>query len=223
MMEPRNTDVAPPTTKPSYHHGNLRHALLDAAYEVVRVEGPDALSLRALAARLGVTPRAVYRHFDSKAALFHALGPRVLAEMGALIDDRTEALPTDQTAAAAAATTLQAIAAGYVEYAVDNPGAFEVGFFYRYRLDAHRPPPAGGSGDVFQRLAAAIAQLDALALLPAPPRIVGESLWATMHGYATLAALGPLRERPRARAIEDIQACVRAVIDPWLRPPDLRQ
>ena len=50
----------------SYHHGNLRQALIDAGLAVTRNGGPSALSLRDLARRLGVSPNAVYRHFADR-------------------------------------------------------------------------------------------------------------------------------------------------------------
>jgi AcrR family transcriptional regulator len=52
--------------KPSYHHGSLRDALLDAALVRLQADGVAKLSLRALAADVGVSPTAVYRHFEDK-------------------------------------------------------------------------------------------------------------------------------------------------------------
>jgi AcrR family transcriptional regulator len=55
--------------KPNYHHGSLRDALLDAALVRLQADGVAKLSLRALAADVGVSPTAVYRHFEDKSAL----------------------------------------------------------------------------------------------------------------------------------------------------------
>src|SRR5262249_56309453 len=52
-----------------YHHGNLRRALLDEALATIRTEGVDALTLREIGARLGVSRTALYRHFADKRAL----------------------------------------------------------------------------------------------------------------------------------------------------------
>ncbi len=54
----------------SYHHGDLRQAILEAACDHLRQENADTLSLRALAREIGVSQTAPYRHFDSKNALF---------------------------------------------------------------------------------------------------------------------------------------------------------
>lgn len=57
----------------SYHHGDLRQAIIDAACRHLRLEHPDSLSLRALAREIGVSQTAPYRHFDSRNALFAAI------------------------------------------------------------------------------------------------------------------------------------------------------
>src|SRR5215211_6045080 len=63
---PRGRPDAPPR---SYHHGDLRRALLDAALALLRASGLDALTLRAVARAAGVSQTAPYRHFADRAAL----------------------------------------------------------------------------------------------------------------------------------------------------------
>ncbi len=78
-------DSGPSLRKPrgSYHHGNLRRALLDAALGLIEKEGAEALSLRAAARQAGVSTAAPYRHFPSRKALLAAVaeeGFRLLGE-----------------------------------------------------------------------------------------------------------------------------------------------
>jgi AcrR family transcriptional regulator len=61
------------TRKTSYHHGNLREALLQAALGLVREQGPAAVSLREVARRAGVSHAAPAHHFGDKAGLLTAL------------------------------------------------------------------------------------------------------------------------------------------------------
>ena len=61
-----------------YHHGNLRDALVEAAVDVVREGGPEALSLRELARRVGVSHAAAYRHFADREALVDVVAERAL-------------------------------------------------------------------------------------------------------------------------------------------------
>jgi len=52
--------------KRGYHHGNLRQALIDAALELIEQRGPTGFTLSEAAKRAGVTPAAVYRHFEGR-------------------------------------------------------------------------------------------------------------------------------------------------------------
>ena len=66
-----------------YHHGDLRRALLDEALRTIQDDGVEALTLRAIAVRLGVSRTALYRHFTDKRALLSAVateGFRLLTE-----------------------------------------------------------------------------------------------------------------------------------------------
>lgn len=65
-----------------------RDAILERALAVADAEGLDAVSVRRLARELGVTPMALYWHFDGKEALLHALGDRLLAGVDLAVDQR---------------------------------------------------------------------------------------------------------------------------------------
>jgi len=56
-----------------YHHGSLREAALQAARTTVEERGHHALSMRELAAQIGVVPSALYRHYRSRSELLMAL------------------------------------------------------------------------------------------------------------------------------------------------------
>jgi AcrR family transcriptional regulator len=73
----------------TYHHGNLREALIKAGLRAVAEDGPDGFSLRGVATRAGVTAPAVYRHFRDKDELLAAIAAecwdRLAATIGAAI------------------------------------------------------------------------------------------------------------------------------------------
>ncbi len=80
-MPPANRAARKP--RRTYHHGNLRRALLDEALATIRDHGVEALTLREIGARLGVSRSALYRHFADKRALLTAVateGFRMLRE-----------------------------------------------------------------------------------------------------------------------------------------------
>jgi AcrR family transcriptional regulator len=71
-------------SKTAYHHGDLANALIEAATKVVERDGPEALSLRDLAAQLGVSRAAPYRHFADRDALLAAVALRGFAALTAI-------------------------------------------------------------------------------------------------------------------------------------------
>ena len=101
----------------TYHHGDLRPALLRAAAKILEKEGSDAVSLRDLARRAGVSHTAPYRHFPDRRALLAALAEEGFAQLAAELEGR----PWREQAVA------------YVRFAIANPE--------RFRLMFTRPAP----------------------------------------------------------------------------------
>src|SRR5262249_45011275 len=97
---------APSVDDPPYHHGRLRAALLTEAERVLREDGIEALSLRELARRAGVSHAAPRRHFTDRQALLDALAEagftRLADEMHAAIGDTGGGYPARLRAAATA-------------------------------------------------------------------------------------------------------------------------
>src|SRR6266446_2832984 len=107
-------------SKATYHHGNLRPALLRAAMELLEESGESALSLRAVARRAGVSSAAPYRHYADREALVSAvaaLGYRELAERLAA------AHPSPSTP-----EQLASVAIAYVQFALERPALFRIMF-----------------------------------------------------------------------------------------------
>src|SRR5262245_42493142 len=102
--------------KASYHHADLRPALLAAARRLLAECGAEALSLREVARKTGVSHNAPYRHFADRQALLAA----VAAEGFATLAERTRAAG----ATAAARRRLGPIGAAYVRFALDEPNLF---------------------------------------------------------------------------------------------------
>src|SRR3954469_25709719 len=108
--------------KRAYHHGDLERALVDTAVRMIQEEGVDALTLRGVGSRVGVSRTALYRHFDDKQALL----ARVASEGFRRFH---EALATAAARAAARhADPMPAMAAAYAKFARSHPSHYQTMF-----------------------------------------------------------------------------------------------
>ena len=183
----------------SYHHGDLRSALLLSANEMLETDEP--LSLRALARRAGVSPTALYRHFEDKEALESALAVQGLrdlfAELTAGKEPRTGKDVTE-------------LGVRYVRFALRRPQLFRLMF----------GRPCDDQDD--ERVLAAAALHDHLAVLMARifPNAKAHDLatagWGLAHGLAFLHLDGKLpNDKPRAidRRVRTAYAAVLPISD----------
>lgn len=107
--------------KKTYHHGDLRSALIEAGLKLLDDRAADDVGLREVARAVGVSATAVYRHFPDKQALRAALAREGLERLGA-----------EQHAAAEAAgggeAGFAATGKAYVRFALANPALFRLIF-----------------------------------------------------------------------------------------------
>ena len=175
-----------------YHHGDLRGALVALALEALEQGGPEAVALRDLAARAGVSPMAPYRHFADKAALLEAAARQGFAQLRDEL--RAVDLPGDPRKA------LIAFGMVYVQFAVARPGLF--------RLMFGGPPPtpdnevASDPETVFALFMTRIAQIAP----PARRQLAFLACWSIVHGLASLLVSGRIRQptRPPAELAEHL-------------------
>lgn len=172
----------------SYHHGNLRRALLDEALATIRAEGVDGVTLRDIGARLGVSRTALYRHFADKRALLAA----VATEGFRMLRERLVAAWEDGGRGDAA---FRAMGVAYVRFAVANPSHYRVmfgGFVDPRAQDSELAPEAEGA---FQALVDALAALQRDAVVRGDDTVLmARYVWALVHGMAMLGIDGQLRE-----------------------------
>lgn len=151
----------------SYHHGDLRAALVSAALDLLESGGEAALSLRATARACGVSAMAPYRHFPGKEDLLEAVAARGFEDLAA-----------DLEAADAAATGSAALAAqgaAYVAFARRRPALFRLMFMRPCRVAAK-----SRAYGILERRAAALAG-------PAmPAEDLTLAAWSLVHGLAAL-------------------------------------
>jgi AcrR family transcriptional regulator len=108
------------STSKSYHHGDLRAALVEAGLKALETQDIEEISLRQLAREAGVSPTAVYRHFPDKDALLSALGEAGIAQMSAW--------QREAAAASSGGDAFTATGRAYVRWALANPALFRLAF-----------------------------------------------------------------------------------------------
>jgi AcrR family transcriptional regulator len=185
-MSGKKAPAATKTGRDSYHHGDLKRALTSAALSLVAERGPKGFTLTEAARRAGVSAAAPYRHFTDKAHLL-----ATVAEQGFL--DLHAALTAGVDAASGPSDRLIGIGRAYVRWAVDHPDQYRV-MFGADNDKAQHPSLAVAAGQAFGSLldAIAVAQ-DAGLLRGQEPREAAGPLWSLVHGIASLAIEGELR------------------------------
>lgn len=186
----------------TYHHGNLREALLAAGLELTRDGGPDALSLRDATRRVGVSPNAAYRHFADREALLAAIAERIQEGMAERMRE------FEPATARSARGMLRAVGLGYIAFARREPGWFEVAFASTDAL-----PEASAIPPPLEMLVRALDALVTSGELDAAARPGAEwPCWSAVHGFALLALSGPLRALPAAEVDAAAERTVDAII-----------
>ncbi len=104
-----------------YHHGDLRRALVAAAVELVAEAGVEAVSVREVARRAGVSPGAPFRHFPHRTALLTAVAEEAMDRLSISVRDALEA-----AAGEPALRRFRAIGVAFLGWALANPAHFEV-------------------------------------------------------------------------------------------------
>jgi AcrR family transcriptional regulator len=178
-----------------YHHGDLKNALLEGVAEVIREQGPLALSMREVARRAHVSHAAPAHHYGNKRGLLTALAAQGYERLGACIVDQMQALD-----ARTAAQLLDATGRGYIRFARENPAHFSV--MFRVELLDERDPVYLAAADAcFGLLMAAVQQGAREGVLGArDPETVAVSAWSLVHGFAALWNDGRLRDRVSERS-----------------------
>lgn len=176
---PRSRSAARP-----YHHGDLRQALVDAAIHILREEGPDGLTLRAVARAAGVSQAAPYRHFKDRRALVGAVAEDGFRRLGSAMAPRSSKKSSPPNAGEA----LRQLAVQYVRFAHAHPAEYRVMFGEELAPGAENPELRASSRAVFDLLSGGIAALQQRAIIRSgDPDTIAIGAWAMMHGLTMLS------------------------------------
>lgn len=173
----------------SYHHGNLRTSLLDAAVATVAEHGPQALVLRDLARQVGVSHNAAYRHFADREELVTEVAAIAMERLVATLQQRLEQVATNDSVLRAR-RRLAEIGRGYVHFAVSETGLFRLAFSSTATVATAASSPAH---DPLGLLTTCLDDLVGVGFLSPEARVDAEATcWSAVHGFSALHIDGAL-------------------------------
>jgi AcrR family transcriptional regulator len=192
----------------TYHHGDLKNALVEAAIAIIQEHGAEAFTLREAARRAGVNHRAVYRHFEDRTALLAKVAEEGYRELVARMHKAAEQLGDDVDTR----RQFVALAQAYVTFALAHPAHYRVMFGPRLNADGRFPDLELIVREAFELLMTAIQRGTARGELRSDlGRDAAISIWSAIHGLSSLILM---RRVPVKRA--ELQSYTERVLAPTL-------
>ena len=197
-----------PARKPqhTYHHGDLRDALVRAALQDVERGGPEAVNISALAKKLGVSQPAPYRHFADRDALLMAVTAEAFRQFNVLLRDEIEK-PSERS-------KLSRLAQAALAFGLRRHGVYRLMF-------ASRTMACAPEGSELHNAARETYDLLLEAMEAPPIGLLHErhalQIWAALHGVIMLAEQGLLTGKAanvsREDLVEDIVSQTKAALE----------
>jgi AcrR family transcriptional regulator len=169
----------------------IRVRLCDAAAKLFLEEGEAALSMRRLAAEVGCSAMAPYRHFADKEALVAAIRARAFGRLADALDG------VEQNERHRAAD----IGEAYVRFARENPAAYKLMFDLAQPDEAAYPELASAAARARVSMSAYVRELVEAGVLVGDPVELGYVFWAAIHGLIVLDLAGRLPAEPGFEAL----------------------
>lgn len=164
-----------------YHHGDLRTALVSVAADMIGEAGVEAVTMRALSERIGVSRTAAYRHFRDKSALLAAVAQEGFEQLLLRLQAASNAAGGDVLA------RLQAMGVAYILFAVEHPTHYRLMFTREADDHAAFPPFGAAARAVFDALLSTIeAGQSERAIRDGDARALAQVTWALVHGQSSL-------------------------------------
>jgi AcrR family transcriptional regulator len=202
----------------SYHHGNLRDALIETAFAMIEEDGADSLTIRRLAERTGVTHAAPSHHFADKNELMLALAAEGFNRFrSALASVMHISDPLER---------LSEIGRAYVRFALEHPGAYRLimgpalsriqmpGQDHTTHFDSSGDHIQAASEGTFEMLESTVAEAMAGRRTIGGAGVSGVAFlaWSAMHGAAMLALDGMMDCKFSGLATNGFQQMLEEVI-----------
>ena len=200
-MSTRASATAPRGT---YHHGDLKAALVAEAIKLVRIEGPNHLSLREVAANCKVSPSAAYHYFPDKDSLVSAIGDYCFQELARIQEEAISKVVGNSAKAAKA--RLRESGRSYFQWAKKDPNLFRLmfgGFCSINKTDEADQDPA------YLMLVRVLDDLLTHGVITKAARQNAElAAWPAVHGATTLIIEGHIPEEAYEAVLDTVEAAL---------------
>ena len=178
----------------TYHHGDLKNALIQAGIEIVAAEGVYGLTLRKVAKRAGVSHNAPYAHFEDKQALIAAIALEGHLKIHTLIEKVVAKHPDEPL------KQLVNLAWAYVQFGLESPAHYKITFSGLIENEKNYPRFVEVSQDSLKLLQKIVGECKRAGVLNANDQTVGllaVTAWSVIHGLVSLTIEGQVPTRIR--------------------------
>ncbi len=197
----------------SYHHGDLKQALLDTSLDIIQKEGIHGLTLQKAARLQNVSAAAVYRHYASKEVLLAAIAEQGFRFLSTAVD------PGEGSPARQADALFYGCVDAYIRLALSKPNHYELMFGGVITDHSIHPDLQKASRESFLGLVNMIRLCQREGVLrPGKPVLLAFHLWSQLHGFVMLQITGqtpfPAPTAPRLkRMIDRLERFLREGLD----------
>ena len=165
----------------AYHHGDLKNALIKAGIEILSTEEIEALSLRRVAGKAGVSHSAPYAHFKDKLELLASISTEGFRQLYEALEQAHNA-HFDQPD-----NLLKEVAYAYVQFALESPACFKLMFSGILEQEKAFPELLDISRRNVALLSATVTRCQETGLLREGPQdMLALSIWSLVHGFTML-------------------------------------
>lgn len=165
----------------SYHHGDLKNALIQAGIKILTEEGVNGFSLRKVARAAGVTHSAPYAHFADKQALIAAISTDGYQKIFNRFVATRKAYPKDPL------RQFIEIAWAYVSFGFDEPEHFKITFSASVEREREFPDLIEMTGKTFNELKQLVLRCQAAGLIDqGDADLMALTIWSLVHGFVNL-------------------------------------
>jgi AcrR family transcriptional regulator len=164
---------------------DFRERLCEAAERLFAEKGPDAVTMRQLAAELGVSPMTPYRYFQDKDDILAAVRANGFNRFA-------EALEAARATGGSPSARGAAVGEAYLDFAFEHPHTYKLMFELDQPHEEHYPELVAAGRRAQQTMTGYVDDQIANGVFKGDPAIIGMMFWAATHGAVVLELAGKL-------------------------------